>query len=380
MAIISEAKQFIFSPICQRIIDAIWSGKIVYTSTAITDIVSDRYKTRPISLYNPRNTPSLNHYRLTVPRNDKFASILQHGWLVFIANLWNGFDATFLLGHLSYLSLRIIVLSYQTHYQLKSHWLNYQSHQILSCLAILIFPRLAFSILSHNILILSLRSMLSDFIFLVILGAWCFLGFGYSLYSLQKDNPIVNLFLFNCFILFSSVLLDAADHYVLHHFMYDDVEKISPKLKSMCPKELKHWHDRTEKLTPALGQEIFQELLTSQTVPNFALNDHTDHLFYIVLYWFAFLNIISIFVEMSFPFCPLPSSLKFKKNAPPPCHSSNSSDDVMVRTKPVSVHHQNDFNDDATIVPPIDVLVRTKPKIEHHEDNNNPTNHKRKLT
>ncbi|MBW0554490.1 hypothetical protein O181_094205 [Austropuccinia psidii MF-1] len=61
-------------------------------------------------------------------------------------------------------------------------------------------------------------------------------------------------------------------------------------------------------------------------------------------------------------------------------HSSNPSDYFMVRTKPVSVHHQNDLNDDATIVPLPDVMVRTKPKIEHHEDNNNPNNHKRKLT
>ncbi|MBW0475084.1 hypothetical protein O181_014799 [Austropuccinia psidii MF-1] len=83
---------------------------------------------------------------------------------------------------------------------------------------------------------------------------------------------------------------------------------------------------------------------------------------------------------MPFPFCPLQSSLKFKKCAPTPCNSSNSSDDVMVRTKPVSVHHQNDLNDYATIFPPLDVMVRTKPKIEHHEDNNNPTSHKRKIT
>ncbi|MBW0507298.1 hypothetical protein O181_047013 [Austropuccinia psidii MF-1] len=83
---------------------------------------------------------------------------------------------------------------------------------------------------------------------------------------------------------------------------------------------------------------------------------------------------------MPFPFRPLPSSSKFKKSAPTPCHSSNTSDDVMVRTKTVSVHHQNDLNDDATIAPPLDVMVRTKPKIEHHEDNNNPTNHERKLT
>ncbi|MBW0556940.1 hypothetical protein O181_096655 [Austropuccinia psidii MF-1] len=83
---------------------------------------------------------------------------------------------------------------------------------------------------------------------------------------------------------------------------------------------------------------------------------------------------------MSFPFHPLPSSLKFKKRAPPPSHSSNYSDNVMVRTKPVSVHHQNDLNDDANIVTPIHVMARTKPNIEHHEDNNNQTNNKRKLT
>ncbi|MBW0549294.1 hypothetical protein O181_089009 [Austropuccinia psidii MF-1] len=83
---------------------------------------------------------------------------------------------------------------------------------------------------------------------------------------------------------------------------------------------------------------------------------------------------------MSLPFCPLPSSLKFKKSAPIPCHSSNSSDDVMAMTKPASVHHQNELNDDETIVPRIDIMVMTQQKIEHHEDNNNPTNHKRKLT
>ncbi|MBW0510351.1 hypothetical protein O181_050066 [Austropuccinia psidii MF-1] len=82
---------------------------------------------------------------------------------------------------------------------------------------------------------------------------------------------------------------------------------------------------------------------------------------------------------MSSPFRPLPSSLKFKKRAAPLSHSSNYSDDVMVRTKPVSVHHQNNLND-ANIVIPIDVMVKTNPKIEHHEDNNNHTNHKRKLT
>ncbi|MBW0528242.1 hypothetical protein O181_067957 [Austropuccinia psidii MF-1] len=53
-----------------------------------------------------------------------------------------------------------------------------------------------------------------------------------------------------------------------------------------------------------------------------------------------------------------------------------SNGNSMVTTR----HIENDLNDDTTIVPPIDVMVRTKPKIKHHEDNNNQTNHKRKLT
>ncbi|MBW0561038.1 hypothetical protein O181_100753 [Austropuccinia psidii MF-1] len=72
---------------------------------------------------------------------------------------------------------------------------------------------------------------------------------------------------------------------------------------------------------------------------------------------------------MSFNFTPLPSSLKFKKT-PPPSHSSNHSDNVMVRTKPDSEHNQNDLNDVESTIPPLDVMVRTKPNIEHHEDNN----------
>ncbi|CAH7682169.1 expressed protein [Phakopsora pachyrhizi] len=232
MAIVGEAKQFIRSPACQKVIDAIWTGKIVYTSTAIVDILSDRYKHRPVSLYNPRNAPLLNHYRLTVPRNrtaleychyfvlivsyvltlytrefnrmnlieiwfniftlgfgvDKLGSILEHGWLVFIANLWNGLDLAFIVGYLVYLGLRVTGLVYLNHYQLESHWLNRQSHQVLSCMMTLIFPRLAFITLSNNLLILSLRSMLSDFLFLMFLGSWCFVGFLYSLYLLQNDQ------------------------------------------------------------------------------------------------------------------------------------------------------------------------------------------------
>ena len=49
-------------------VDAIYEGRVIYTPSTYMDIIPDRYKQRPISLYNPREAPLLNHYRLVVPR------------------------------------------------------------------------------------------------------------------------------------------------------------------------------------------------------------------------------------------------------------------------------------------------------------------------
>ncbi|MBW0559557.1 hypothetical protein O181_099272, partial [Austropuccinia psidii MF-1] len=69
-----------------------------------------------------------------------------------------------------------------------------------------------------------------------------------------------------------------------------------------------------------------------------------------------------------------------ESNTPSFSHSSNHSDDVMVRTKPDPEHHQNDLKDDEAIIPPLDVMVSTKPNIAHHQDNNTNSNHERKIT
>ncbi|MBW0589779.1 hypothetical protein O181_129494, partial [Austropuccinia psidii MF-1] len=90
-------------------------------------------------------------------------------------------------------------------------------------------------------------------------------------------------------------------------------------------------------------------------------------------------SFIRVSFAISFNFTPS-IILEIQKNAPPLSHSSNHFDDVMVRTKPDSEHHQNDLKDDEAIITPLDVMVRTKPNIEHHEDNNTKSNHKRKLT
>ena len=68
VAIISESKSFLASSACQRVVDAIYRGKVVYTPNSFIDIIPDRWKKRPISLYDPRRGPILNQYRLIVPR------------------------------------------------------------------------------------------------------------------------------------------------------------------------------------------------------------------------------------------------------------------------------------------------------------------------
>ena len=52
----------------------------------------------------------------------------------------------------------------------------------------MVVPRLAFNVLSDNLVFLCLRSMMKDFILLTALSAWCFLGFLLSLFWLGEGE------------------------------------------------------------------------------------------------------------------------------------------------------------------------------------------------
>lgn len=77
VAIVSESKSFLASTACQKVVDAIYRGKIVYSPSSFIDIIPDRWKRRPISLYDPRRGPILNQYRLIVPRTRNWIEVLQ---------------------------------------------------------------------------------------------------------------------------------------------------------------------------------------------------------------------------------------------------------------------------------------------------------------
>ncbi|KAK0612977.1 hypothetical protein B0T17DRAFT_620347 [Bombardia bombarda] len=219
VAILSESKLFLSSTSCQKVVDAIYEGRVIYTPSSYLDIIPDRYKQKPISLYDPREAPLLNQYRLIVPRTrnyleiiqfiillclyvafmaerdpyqfsilevcftvyafgwvlDQFATILEHGWHVYTQNLWSFLDVTFATIYWIYFGLR--AYGWKT----GSHYSGQQALDVLAMGAPVLIPRLAFNLLSDNLLFLSLRSMMSDFAMLTALAGWCFFGFLLSL-------------------------------------------------------------------------------------------------------------------------------------------------------------------------------------------------------
>ena len=77
IAIVSASKSFLASSACQKVVDAIYRGKLVYTPSSFIDIIPDHWKKRPISLYDPRRAPLLNQYRLIVPRTRNLIEVCQ---------------------------------------------------------------------------------------------------------------------------------------------------------------------------------------------------------------------------------------------------------------------------------------------------------------
>lgn len=77
VAILTESKHFLSSTTCQRVISAIYEGRIIYTPSTQWNIIPDYYKLKPISIYDPRDSPLLNQYRLIVPRTRTILESIQ---------------------------------------------------------------------------------------------------------------------------------------------------------------------------------------------------------------------------------------------------------------------------------------------------------------
>lgn len=63
LAISTNAKELIASPSTQRVVDDIYAGRVVFSTAATHSVFADNYKPRPISFYNSKAAPILNHQR-----------------------------------------------------------------------------------------------------------------------------------------------------------------------------------------------------------------------------------------------------------------------------------------------------------------------------
>lgn len=232
VAIISESKMLLGSPAAQKVTEAIYMGRVTYTPSSFIDIIPDHYKHKPIALYHPNKALILNQYRLQVPRTrnlmdiaqfilllvlyvltmehrdeerftiyelifciyafgwvlDEFASILEHGWHCYTQNLWAFLDTIFALVYVAYLILRMHNLG------TGDEKTGAPALDILSAGAPVLLPRLAFNLMSENMLFVSLRAMMADFIVLTILAVWCFGGFLLSMMWLGNgEHPPITI-------------------------------------------------------------------------------------------------------------------------------------------------------------------------------------------
>ena len=64
--------------------NAIYEGRIIYTPSSFLDLIPDNYKQKPISLYDPREAPLLNQYRLVVPRTRNILEVIQYMVLILL--------------------------------------------------------------------------------------------------------------------------------------------------------------------------------------------------------------------------------------------------------------------------------------------------------
>lgn len=226
MAIISRARRFIKVPPCQKVIDEIWIGRCVYQAESSHSILSDRYKRTPIHFYDPHKAPLLDHYRLKVPAIrsvldyinflilfilfvvaietnvphrinapelafmvcglgftlEKLAAMQEHGIKVYSKGTWNGFDIAFVTTYSIYAFFRIYGVAYH------KHWARGLGTDFLAVIACLLFPRLAFVTLQKNLMVLSLRAMMMQFVALMLIAAFCFCGFLYALWTLSRKG------------------------------------------------------------------------------------------------------------------------------------------------------------------------------------------------
>ncbi|KAI0687685.1 hypothetical protein BC835DRAFT_1408332 [Cytidiella melzeri] len=209
MAIATESKHFLSSPLVQTIVNDIYRGRVVFSMTSNRSVLADNYKPKPIEVYNVHHSPFLDHYRLRVPRYGAILEFLNFATLLALFLLA---ISTKDLDHLTLFEVVFIVFAaafaleeytaskehgWDIYVVLRVKGLIYHdpdaaelAFDILACGACILFPRLAFFAVKNNVVVLALHAMTKEFIFFIGIAAICFSGLLYTLHSLGMDIAV----------------------------------------------------------------------------------------------------------------------------------------------------------------------------------------------
>ncbi|KAF9514620.1 hypothetical protein BS47DRAFT_1294946 [Hydnum rufescens UP504] len=244
VAISTESKHFCSSPLVQNIITDIWMGRVVFSTSSTRSLVQDNYKSKAVSIYDPRDAPFFDHYRLRVPRYraimefvnfavllflfivclssknlshitasevvfmvfvlgfmlDEFAASQEHGWTSRLFEVQIRFISSHFFIFLAYFGLRIKGIIHH------DEWYSDLAFDILSCGACILFPRMAFFSISNNVghpvchpprsfpprlaqcVSSALKGMIADFLYFIAIAAICFSGLLFTLHGLAGDK------------------------------------------------------------------------------------------------------------------------------------------------------------------------------------------------
>ena len=105
------------------------------------------------------------------------------GWQVYTQNLWSFLDVTFAAIFAVYFCIRI------HGWRVDNPRYGQQAIDVLAMGAPVLVPRLAFNLMSENMLFVSLRAMMRDFTVLTFLAAWSFSGFLLAMTWLSNGTP-----------------------------------------------------------------------------------------------------------------------------------------------------------------------------------------------
>ncbi|GAA6005655.1 hypothetical protein JCM11491_003715 [Sporobolomyces phaffii] len=228
LAIGSQARRFVKSPLVQHVVKAIYEGDVMYSLESNHALITDNYKSKPVvEIYDWRSRPFLDHYRLRVPyirktlelvafasvfvlfmivqatynlahvtvaevlfivwscgfALDEFAALYENGVSSYFLGAFNVLDSLYCLIFFVYLAIRTHALTTVAP-DATSQW----AFDVLSLAGCVLAPRLMVSLIPDHVVVMALGRMARQFALFMVLAALTASGFLVTFHILARGS------------------------------------------------------------------------------------------------------------------------------------------------------------------------------------------------